>query len=128
MAMKRATALLFVAALIPGAVQADGARPPGINDIGLDQRLDEQVPLDLVFRDETDRPVRLGDYCDGRPVMLVLAYYGCPMLCTQVLNGLVDSLRRIPFDAGDAFQVVDVDFDSHARPGIAAAKKAFHVV
>src|SRR5260370_38566541 len=96
MAMKRATALLFVAALIPGAVQADGARPPGINDIGLDQRLDEQVPLDLVFRDETDRPVRLGGYLRGRAGMLFPAPYRCPVLSTRGPHRPVGAPRAIP--------------------------------
>jgi protein SCO1/2 len=126
--MKRSTAwlgLAIVAVLAPGC--ADRAPPAVVRDVGLDQHLDEPVPLDAVFRDELDHTVHLGDYFDGKPVILVLAYYGCPMLCTQVLNGLVDSLRDIPFSAGEQFQVVIVSFDARERPELAAAKKASYV-
>src|SRR5262249_37837127 len=78
--------LLFVA---PAFAQA--GKPVRPADIGFEQRLDEQVPLDLNFRDETERTVRLGDYFSGRPVILALVYYECPLLCNQVLTGLTHS-------------------------------------
>ena len=109
--MKR-TPVLLMMTLVAGAVRADDPRPQSLRDVGIDQRLNQQVPLDAGFQDEADETVRLGDYFDGKPVVLVLAYYGCPMLCTEVLNGMVESLRAVPFDAGDAYQVVIVSFDA----------------
>ncbi|HMF08750.1 MAG TPA: SCO family protein, partial [Thermoanaerobaculia bacterium] len=82
---------------VPGA---DTARPAMLRDVGIDQKLGQQLPLDALFADEAGKPVRLGQYFGKRPVLLVLAYYNCPMLCTQVFNGLVSSLRVLPFDAG----------------------------
>src|SRR5262245_66072087 len=63
--------------------------------IGIDQRIGQQLPLDLTFRDETGRDVRIGDYFRDKPVVLALAYYECPMLCTQVLNGMTASLKTL---------------------------------
>jgi protein SCO1/2 len=97
--------------------------PPGLKEVGFDQKLDEQVPLDLNFVDETGQPVHLDRYFHERPVVLVLAYFQCPMLCTQVLNGLVLGLRDIPFAAGKEFEVVIVSFDAREKPELAAAKK-----
>ena len=100
-----------------------GARPAILKDVRIEQRLSAQVPLDLIFQDEQGRAVRLGQYFGRRPVVLVLAYYNCPMLCTQVLNGLLSSLRALSFDAGKEFEVVTVSFDPRDRPADAAAKK-----
>jgi protein SCO1/2 len=106
-----------------GPVRADPVLPPVLRDVGFDQRLNEQVPLDLAFKDETGQPARLGDYFHGKPVILVLAYYRCPMLCTQVLNGLVRALLDIPLDVGKEFEVVTVSFDPRETPELAAAKR-----
>jgi protein SCO1/2 len=92
-----------------------------------DQRLGFQVPLDLSFRDEAGQAVNLGDYFHQRPVILILAQYRCPMLCNQVLNGLVDCLRGLPANAGEGFEVVVVSFDPREQPELAAAKKATYV-
>jgi protein SCO1/2 len=86
-------------------------------------RLGDQVPLDLTFRDEAGKKVQLGDLLSGKPSILVLAYYRCPMLCTLVLNDLVKGLRGVPFNAGENFQVVVVSFDPREKPPLAAAKK-----
>lgn len=112
----------LVAAALGGSAYAGD--PP---DVGIDQRLGAQVPLDLLFHDETGRAVRLGDCLGGKPAVLVLAYYRCPMLCNQVLNGLLDALRAIPYDVGGEFNVVTVSFDPRERPVLAAAKKARYV-
>ena len=109
-----------------GALKA-GVKPAELNDVGIDQRLNEQVPLDLTFRDESGRAVHLGDYVQGKPVVLVLAYFRCPMLCTQVLNGLVSGLRGVTFDIGREFDVVTVSFDPRDTPDLAAAKKQTYV-
>lgn len=99
------------------------ARPPILRYVGIDQRLGQPLPLDAVFQDETGRAVRLGQYFGKRPVVLVLAYYNCPMLCTEVLNGLLSSIRVLSFDAGRQFEIVTVSFDPRERPSDAAAKK-----
>lgn len=103
------------------------ARPPALEGVGIDQRLDGQVPLDLSFRDEAGRAVRLSDFFGKRPVLLALVYYDCPMLCTQVLNGLLSALNVVSFDAGKEFEVVIVSFDPREKPADAAAKKAAYL-
>ncbi|HEX5270092.1 MAG TPA: SCO family protein, partial [Gemmataceae bacterium] len=85
--------------------------------------LGAQVPLDAEFRDETGGVVKLGDYFGDKPVILVLAYYRCPGLCTMVLNGLVQALLDVPLEMGRDFQVVTVSFDPRETPALAAAKK-----
>ena len=99
------------------------AKPGLLKQIGIDQRLHQQVPLDLVFNDETGRDVRLGEFFGKRPVILVLGYYECPMLCTQVLNGLVSALGVLTFDAGREFDVVAVSINPKETPALAAQKK-----
>jgi protein SCO1/2 len=113
--------------LFGGAALAGGDLPPILREVGIDQRLNQQVPLDLQFYDEHGRTIRLGDYFQGKPVILVLAYYRCPKLCTEVLNGLLEGLRGVPLDIGDEFQVVTVSFDAREEPGLAAAKKVSYV-
>ena len=95
----------------------DGARRPTLREVGIDQRLDSRCRSTCAFRDETGAPVTLGSLLRGKPVILSLAYYECPMLCTLVLNGLVSALQALPFDAGKEFDVVTVSFDPtrHAR-------------
>ncbi len=96
-------------------------------DVGFDQRLNEQVPLDLVFRDETGRAVRLGDYLGGKPIILSLVYYNCTTLCPMILDGLVRSLTPLSFDIGKQFAMLTVSFDPRETPAQAAAKKAEYV-
>jgi protein SCO1/2 len=115
-----------VAVLAAGAGRAD-EMPPILREVKLEQRLDNQVPLGLTFRAEDGRPVTLGECVEGKPTVLVLAYYRCPRLCTQVLNGLVKGLRGVPFSAGREFNVVVVSFDDREKPELAAAKKAAYV-
>ena len=107
--------------------KAQNARPAPLRDVGIDQKLDEQLPLDLTFRDETGKPVQLRKYFGQKPVLLSLVYYDCPMLCTLVLNGLVRSLRAVPLDVGGQFQVVTVSFDPRETAALAAAKKETYV-
>ena len=104
-----------------------GAQPLSkeqVERIGIDQRLNEQIPLDLSFTDEQGQPVELKQYFGAKPVVLTLVYYECPMLCTQVLNGLVRSLRMLPFEMGRDYEVVTLSFDPREKPPLAAAKKA----
>jgi protein SCO1/2 len=101
--------------------------PPLLREVDFEQRLNEQVPLDLVFRDETGRVVQLGDYFGAKPVILDLAYYECPMLCPMVLDGLLSSLRALPFNVGDQFDVLTVSFNPKDTVELAAGKKAVYV-
>ncbi len=98
---------------------------PGVlRNVGFDQRLGEQVPLDLVFQDEAGKEVRLADLMQGKPAVLSLVYYECPMLCTMVLNGLTSCMEMVKFDVGKEFDVITVSFDPRDTPQIAAKKKA----
>jgi protein SCO1 len=99
-------------------------RPPGLKNVGIEQRLDEQVPPQLIFRDETGKTVRLGDYFGRRPMILNLVYYQCPMLCGEVLSGLESALRILKFDIGKEFDVLTISFDPRETPEMATAKKA----
>jgi protein SCO1 len=101
--------------------------PAALRDVGIDQKLDQQLPLDLVFRDESGQQVRLGQYFGQKPVVLAFVYYDCPMLCTQVLNGMVTSFRVLPFQIGKEFDVVTVSFDPRETSALATAKKKIYV-
>ena len=98
-----------------------------MRDVRIDQNLNSQVPLDLTFRDEDGKQVKLRDYFHGKPVVLIPAYYRCPRLCTLILNGVADSLRQISFKMGRDFSVVTFSFDPNETPEMAAAKKESYV-
>lgn len=100
--------------------------PNALKEVGIEQKLGEQVPLDAEFKNEDGQTVKLGEYFGkGRPVILALVYYECPMLCNEVLNGLTGSLKGISFDAGQEFDVVAISFDTREndKPGLAKNKK-----
>jgi protein SCO1/2 len=97
--------------------------PGPLRQVGYDQRLGEPVPLDLPFRDEAGRAVRLGDYFGQRPVILVLAYYRCPMLCDLVIQGVTSTLKPLTFNPGEEFDVVVASFDPKDTPQKAAERK-----
>lgn len=99
-------------------------RPPGLKHVGIEQNLNQQIPPDLAFRDETGKEVYLRDYFGKRPLILNLVYYHCPMLCGEVLSGLESALRVLKFDVGKDFDVLTVSFDPKDTPKDAAAKKA----
>jgi len=113
-------------AQLQGPVQDIGVRPSLLKEVGIDQRLNQSIPLDLEFRDEHGKPVRLAEYFGQKPVILSMVYYNCPMLCTQVLNGLESSLKLIPMDIGKQFNVVTVSIDPTERPVLAEAKQALY--
>jgi len=99
--------------------------PPQLGKVGIEQRLNQQVPLDLTFRDESGAPVRLRDYFrSGRPVVLSLVYYRCQILCNQVLSSLAGALRYVKFDAGQDYEVLTVSFDPNETPEVASDAKA----
>jgi len=102
-------------------------RPPRLENVGIEQRLDAQLPPDLIFRDENGKAVKLGDYFGRKPLILNLVYYNCTMLCGEALAGLSSAMRLIKFDVGNEFDVVTVSFDPRETPEMAAAKKADYV-
>jgi len=108
-------------------VRNASVKPAILRDVGIDQKLNQQVPLDLPFYDEQGNAVRLGDYFGQRPVILSLVYYECPMLCTTSLNGLEQSLKELKFNLGKDYEVITVSFDPTEKPAVAAAKKAVYV-
>jgi protein SCO1/2 len=98
--------------------------PKPLQTVGIEQHLSEQLPLDTKFTDENGRSVALGDYFkSGKPVVLALVYYECPMLCNEVLTGLVGALKGINFTPGKEFDVLAVSFDPRDTPAIARSKK-----
>jgi protein SCO1/2 len=99
------------------------ARPPELKHVGIEQRLNQQIPPGLEFRDEAGNQVRLGQYFGKGPVILNFVYFHCPMLCGQVLQGLTGALRTIGYSAGRDFTVLTVSFDPHEKPEMAAAKR-----
>jgi protein SCO1 len=109
-----------------GGVSQTGLPKPLIN-VGIDQHLNEPLPLNLMFKDENEKDVRLGDYFGTKPVVLALVYYECPMLCNELLNGLVSSLRVLPFDAGKEFSVVAVSFNPLEEPSLAHDVKSAYL-
>ncbi len=102
---------------------APQGKPAMLQNIGIDQKLDQQVPLDLNFRDEAGRRVQLGQYFGTRPVILTLVYYTCPMLCNEVQSGLASSLAILKFNAGEQFEVVAVSINPRETPEAAQKKK-----
>jgi protein SCO1 len=106
----------------PGPASTETPKP--LENVTFEQRLDTRLPLDTPFTDETGRDVTLGQYFGKRPVVLAFVYYSCPMLCTQILNGVSSSVKAMPFTVGEDFDVVYVSFDHRETPQMAAAKKA----
>jgi protein SCO1/2 len=103
-------------------------KPSQLKEVTFRQRLDEQLPLDATFNDEYGRPVTLGRYFgQKKPVILAFVYYTCPMLCTQVMNGISSSLRALSFTAGQDFDVVLVSFDPRDDAAAALEKKQAHL-
>ncbi|HEX7973534.1 MAG TPA: SCO family protein [Anaerolineales bacterium] len=123
-------ALLYflTAVLAPGkSARADSPdpTPDPIKDVAFDQHLNVQVPLDLTFRDESGKPVRLGDYLAGaKPAVLQFAYYNCPMLCNLVFADLAKVLGGLNLGMGDEYQMITVSINPRDTPAAAAAKKA----
>jgi protein SCO1 len=111
----------------PYEARAPSGLPKALNGVGIDQKLNEQLPLDLVFKNENGENVKLADYFGKKPVVLSLVYYQCPMLCNQVLNGMVTAFKVMAFQPGQEFEVVTVSFDPRETPALAAAKKNTYV-
>jgi protein SCO1/2 len=125
--------IVLMSAVVSAQGNAPGVRPDpslpsnqvptALSKVSFEQRLNEQLPLDLPFTDEHGRPVKLGDYFGRKPVVLAFVYYECPMLCTQVLNGLESALRVLNETVGKEFDVVTVSFDPRETSVLASGKK-----
>jgi cytochrome oxidase Cu insertion factor (SCO1/SenC/PrrC family) len=107
-------------------VQRIGIRPDLLKDVGIDQKLNQQIPLDLTFRDENGKTVQIGKYFGHKPVVLSLVYYDCPMLCTQVLSGMEASLRNISLNIGEDYNVVTVSIDPNEDAKLAHVKQELY--
>jgi len=123
-----ALVLLFSCAALAqglsGGPRGTASPPPTIlKQVGIEQHLDAQLPLDRVFHDETGHDVRLAQFFGSRPVVLSLVYYNCPMLCGEVLNGMASVFSVLKFDIGKDFDVVTVSFDPRETPDLARSKK-----
>ena len=135
-----AAALLSLSALAFGCVAAAqvpappelgpvaSTRPRILEQARIEQRLGAQLPLDAAFRDEEGRAVKLGDYFGKRPVVVAFVYFQCPMLCSQVMNGLTGALDAMKFTAGKEFDVVAISFDPRDTPATAADAKAKYLL
>jgi len=108
-------------------MQSVGVRPDLLKNVGIDQKLNEQVPLDLMFHDENGKTVQLSQYFGQKPVILSLVYFNCPMLCTQVLNGMEASMKGLAMDAGNQFNALSVSIDPSDKPVMAAVKQQMYV-
>ena len=109
--------------MMPAAGDAN-VKPPALDNVGIDQKLNAQVPADLVFHDETGKEVKLGQYFGKRPMILALVYFKCPQLCTVVLNDLVRTMNAMNAQSiGKQFDVLTVSFDPDETPALAADKK-----
>jgi protein SCO1/2 len=119
---------LFFVFPLPGWLFAENPiRPEQLTKIGWEQKLGQPLSLGLTFRDEAGANVQLGKYFGKRPVILAMGYYGCPMLCSLVLNGMVESMSELRMDAGQDFDVVFVSIEPKEMPPLAAAKKATYL-
>jgi protein SCO1/2 len=107
----------------PAQAPPSSQMPAALQRVAFEQRLDQPLPLDLPFTDESGAAVKLGDYFGSKPVILAFVYYECPMLCTQVLNGLESALRVLEESVGREFDVVTVSFDPRETAALAAGKK-----
>jgi protein SCO1 len=133
--MNRARAIATIAVLlasgsiarsqaVPSNVGVNSTKMPAqLQNVGFDPQLNAQIPLDLSFVDENNTNVQLRDYFEQKPVLLAFVYYGCPMLCNQVEQGVVGALRMLSFTPGRDYEVVFVSFDPRESADMAAQKK-----
>lgn len=114
----------------PSQAGTSNGLPEALKSVGIEQKLNEPLPLDAEFKNEAGETIKLGTYFNkDRPVILALVYYECPMLCNEVLNGLTGSLKGISFDAGKEFDVVAISFDAREndKPDLAKNKRASYL-
>jgi protein SCO1/2 len=119
-------AVLALAVLPAVAQQPASAQPAPLAGVGIDQRMNQLVPADLTFRDETGKTVRLGDYFGKKPIVLSLVYFNCPFMCTEVLNGELRALQGISLKLGEDYEALTVSFDPKEGPADAAVKRRIY--
>lgn len=119
--MKSRTFLLFLT--VAFVTTAAGLSPEDMKRIGYDQHIGQQISRSLTFEDSNKQTVAFGDLLNPRPTLLVLGYYHCPMLCTLINDGLIESLQELRFDVGRDFNVINLSIDPNETPEVAAAKK-----
>jgi protein SCO1/2 len=135
--LKRFGWALLVSAVVSSTAAAQGMNagprgtmqpPPAVlKHVGIEQRIGASIPLDLKFRDEIGREVKLGDYFGKKPVVLSMVYYECPLLCGEVLNGEASVFSALRFDIGKEFDVLTVSFNPAETPDLARGKKRTYV-
>jgi protein SCO1/2 len=101
--------------------------PQILQKVAVSQHLNQQLPLDAAFVDETGKPVRIGDYFGKRPAILSLVYYNCPLLCSEEMDGLTSSLEMVKLAPGKDFDVILISIDPSETPELAAKRKAFYL-
>jgi protein SCO1/2 len=119
-----ALVLVALAGVAASSASAQQLTTPAIlNRVSITQNLNAQIPRDLVFRDETGKSVRIGDFFGQKPILLSLVYFDCPALCTEVLNGELRTMKAISLDLGKDFEAVTVSFEPKDTPELAQAKR-----
>lgn len=113
--------------LSAGSASNPGQLPDILKGVYFEQRLGDQVPLDSTFTDENGNPVVLRSYFEKKPVVLIMAYYRCPMLCSQVLHGAASAFKKLNFQIGDQFNVLTVSIDPQETPALAATTKRTYI-
>jgi len=121
--VRRASAQPTGPLMVPPPGKAAAERIPLLKEVDIIQKLGNQIPLGAAFVDENGANVTLGDYFGKRPVVLALVYYECPMLCTQVLNGVFSTMEAMPFTTGNEFDLLVISFDPGETPALAMNKK-----
>lgn len=114
---------LTTAIVLSHPMVAHGLSPEDLKRIGFDQHIGQPISRGLLFQESDKRTVALGDLFNTKPTLLVLGYYHCPMLCTLINDGLIESLQELRFDVGHDFNVINVSIDPNETPTVAAAKK-----
>ena len=123
-----AALLLVLAATIAFPAGAQQVTMPAIlSKVGITQNLNARIPPDLVFRDETGKSVRIGDFFGKKPIVFSLVYFDCPALCTEVLNGELRTMKAISLDLGKDFEAVTVSFEPKDTPALAKAKRDVYI-
>jgi protein SCO1/2 len=123
-----AAILLVLTGVAPFSASAQQITTPAIlNKASIEQNLNAQIPPELLFRDETGKPVRIGDFFGQKPIVLSLVYFDCPALCTEVLNGELRTMKAISLDLGKDFEAVTVSFEPKDTPELAKAKRDVYV-
>ena len=122
--LTKAVLLVFLWSLfLPSSAWAQDPTPDPRTGAGFDQKLDDTIPLDLSFKDETGKEVKLASYFGDKPVVLQLAYYSCPMLCSVVSTALAKIVPQVGLDLGKDYEIITVSIDPRDTPQIASEKK-----